>query len=443
MVDFSNELIGWLNDILETYVCEDLSISNVHSDHLILTFNHTDAKIHLPLIEELWRLNTKSPLVQNYDFKIALGQIDVEEELISFNDESKTLYINYDILGLAFWMLCRIEEINPLDSFLDKHTRFPATQSLAFKNNFLDRPIVDEWFYFLRIEIEKYFPEVSLKKHRFSTKPSHDVDEPSRYGFKSFKKLIRIMAGDLLKRKDVIGFFKAPFVKLSNLNRLSPIDKMNSFDWIMSLSEKHNLKSAFYFICGRTDETKDADYEIEHPAIVSLLKKINKRGHEIGLHPSYATYLDTNAINDEKERLLKTCQDNKISLGDVGCRMHYLRYAFPDTLYYLDENGFSYDTTLGFADLPGFRCGTCREYPAYDPIKEKQLSIKIRPLIAMECTIVSDQYMGLGATQEALNEFIKLKDACRTVNGCFTILWHNSQLWRKDMRALYQKVIEH
>ena len=34
----------------------------------------------------------------------------------------------------------------------------------------------------------------------------------------------------------------------------------------MDISEKHNLKSAFYFIAGNTAGGLDGDYRMEHPA---------------------------------------------------------------------------------------------------------------------------------------------------------------------------------
>ncbi len=64
----------------------------------------------------------------------------------------------------------------------------------------------------------------------------------------------------------------------------------------------------------------------------------------------------------------------------------------------------SYDSTLGYADHAGFRCGTCFEYPAFDPVADKQLNLRIRPLIAMECSVTADRYMGLGTGSDAFNK---------------------------------------
>jgi len=48
----------------------------------------------------------------------------------------------------------------------------------------------------------------------------------------------------------------------------------------------------------------------------------------------------------------------------------------PVTAFRIDINdlrawadaGMDYDSTLSYADRPGFRCGTCSEYPAFDPV---------------------------------------------------------------------------
>jgi hypothetical protein len=97
---------------------------------------------------------------------------------------------------------------------------------------------------------------------------------------------------------------------------------------------------------------------------------------------------------------------------------------------------------MSYADRAGFRCGTCFEYPAFDPVAGRALNLRIRPLIAMECTVMSERYMGLGSTELALNKFKDLKDACRGVDGCFTLLWHNSELMTQSAKDLYVAVLE-
>ena len=209
----------------------------------------------------------------------------------------------------------------------------------------------------------------------------------------------------------------------------------------MDVSERHGLTSAFYFIGGHTSPRFDTDYELEHPAIRNLMRDIHQRGHEIGLHPSYNTYRSPDAILAEARRLRAVTQSEGIRQPEWGGRMHYLRWEHPTTLRAWEEAGMDYDSTLSYADRPGFRCGTCFEYPAFDPVAQEMLQLRIRPLVAMECTVMAPHYMGLGTGEAAFAKFKQLKDACRAVEGCFTLLWHNTQYETEEERLLYQQTL--
>lgn len=347
--------------------------------------------------------------------------------------------IHYDIPGLIYWMLARIEEIGRTD--LDKHERFPATSSHAFKHGYLERPVVDEWLNVLGQVIKRQWPGIQLKRHEFQMRVSHDVDQPSLYAFKPWKTIARMMAGHLFKRRDPAAFFTAPYVKLATKDTLINADPFNTFDWLMDVSEANGLRSAFYFICGRTDPNKDADYEIENAVMRNLLRRIHKRGHEIGLHPSYNTFRDAAALKYEADRLRRVCAKEGVELDHLGGRMHYLRWAQPTTMRAWVDAGMSYDATLGYADHAGFRCGTCYEYPAFDAVRQKQLNLRTRPLIAMECSVIDEDYMGLGSGRDADEVFIGLKESCRMVQGCFSLLWHNSYLTTKNLKSTYSSLL--
>lgn len=365
------------------------------------------------------------------------GGIKTEELIVKGN---RDYFIHYDILGLIYWMFTRLEEVGRSD--LDEHGRFPATSSHAYKHGYLERPIVDEWLHILGQVIQKLWPEVKLKKHQFRMRVSHDVDNPSLYGFKSWKTIIRMMVGHLIKRRDIKAFFQTPYIKLTTRNKLHKKDPCNTFDWLMDLSDANDIQSAFYFICGRTDAIRDADYELEHPLIRGLMRKIHKRGHEIGLHPSYNTYQHAELIKQEANRLRRVCEEENITQELWGGRMHYLRWEQPATLLAWEQAGMSYDSTMGYADHPGFRCGTCYEYPAFDPCSSMPLQLRIRPLIVMECSVIGGAYLGLGCTDAARDKILNLKAICRNVSGQFGLLWHNSYLKTPQLKRLYKSILE-
>lgn len=343
--------------------------------------------------------------------------------------------VHYDVLGLVYWMLARVEEIGRTD--LDNHDRFPATSSHAYKHGYLELPVVDEWLDVLGQVLERQWPSVALNSHEFRVEVSHDVDRPSRYLCRPLGSAMRSAFGDVVLRGDLLSPLRALWVRGSSPDALHPADPYNTFDWLMDVSEQHNLQSTFYFKTGRSNPQFDAIYEIGHPAIRKLLRCIHKRGHHIGLHPSYECYRDAEQIRREAEALWRVCEQEGIRQDEWGARMHYLRWLCPKTPYALEAAGLTHDSTPGYADHIGFRCGTCFSYPLFDPQGDRTLGIRIRPLTVMDCSIYSPEYMNLSSAQEAVDDVATVANNARLVRGVFSLLWHNSELSPKRNRSLY------
>lgn len=350
------------------------------------------------------------------------------------------VHVDYDIVGLTYWMLSRQEEVGRID--LDEHGRFSAVSSHAFKYGYLDRPIVDEWLDILSQVIRRTWSNLPINQHIFSIKVSHDVDRPSLYSFQSWSNIFRMMAGNLIKRGDFLSFIQAPYIKFTTKEALHKADPFNTFQWLMDRSDDHGVRSTFYFLSDKTSIIYDSDYDLNSLIIRNLLKNIHLRGHEIGLHPSYNSYLNPEQIRYEFDQLQNILIDEGIEQESIGGRMHYLRWKQPITLKAFAEAGLSFDSTLGYADIPGFRCGTCFEYPAFDPVSQKQLKLRIRPLILMEGSIIKSAYLGLGASDSAEIKMHNLKRACKLVGGNFEFLWHNSFLTSKRLVEMYINLLE-
>jgi hypothetical protein len=449
MSGFSSSSLRWLVAILQDRFGYEFMVSKngsrlqlklagslkvIEFDKLQSVFHRSDSDFPC----YFWNVSLES-----FDFPVddllpAPSENELPTPLVELNNRGAI--IHYDILGLTYWMLTRLEEVGRVD--LDNHQRFPAVCSHAYKHGYLERPIVDEWLNILGQVIVRVWPnEIKLKKHSFIMRVSHDVDNPSQYSFKSWKTIIRMMVGHLVKRRDVKAFFQAPYVKLATINKLCKQDPFNTFDWLMSQSKANHIQSAFYFICGRTDLGRDSDYEIEHPAIRNLMREIHERGHEIGLHPSYNSFQSPATIKQEADRLRTVMREENILQDEVGGRMHYLRWEQPTTLKAWEKAGMSYDSTMGYADRPGFRCGTCFDYPAFDLVNQEILRLRIRPLIVMECSVIDKAYLGLGMTDDAKNKMLELKDICKKVDGNFNLLWHNSYFKTPKAKEIYKNIL--
>ena len=446
----SDEVLFWLKNFLLDRLGYSFTFNRVSTYQISISSEFNEGKIFFLLNADLLSANFINlgfsfwdAQKEGYFYKLsstlpAPGLDKYDGPLIK--KQNQDYFIQYDLLGIIYWALCRLEEIGATN--LDEHGRFPASFSHAYRHNYLERPFVDEWIYILEQVIKKVWPELQLKKYRFELQLSHDVDSPSRYIFSTKTKFFRTILGDLFKRKSIKSALYSCFIRLNKCKGLHKLDPDNTFDWLMDLSEAHGLRSTFYFLAGRTDPVRDASYEINDPVIGVLLKKINTRGHYIGLHPSYKTFNCQSAIADELHNLKTTLSNVAINQKELGVRMHYLRWEHPFTMRSLDNLGVTHDASLGYADKAGFRCGTCFEYSGFDPIGKQLLNIRIRPLVAMDCTIVEKKYMALGETEGALEKLLSLRRACMAVNGKFTLLWHNSYLDTEMKKYIYENVVK-
>lgn len=388
----------------------------------------------------IWKLDgTKELASLNYEgVPVIYGQRKENNSFLKVFDQQ--ILLGLDIFGSIFFMLTRYEEI--IEKKRDKFQRFPASASLAYKEGFLHRPIVNEYVEIFWRCLKLLWPGLTRQPRQFRVRVSHDVDHPFQYAFIRPSTLLRNAIGDVSKRGSLSQGLSR--IRLWNHVQRGHIseDPFNTFDWIMDISEKHNLTSAFYFIAEHTDPQKDGDYTIDHPLLRGLIRKIHQRGHEIGLHTSFNTYLDPVQTRREFEKLLKICKEEKISQQTWGGRQHFLRWQTPYTFQNLDSAGLTYDSTLTFAEQAGFRCGVCYEYPVFNLLTRQKLKILERPLVVMECTVLDDRYMGLNYdTQKAYDYIAGLKNACRLFNGDFTLLWHNNRFVKPEEKELYQQVI--
>jgi hypothetical protein len=173
-----------------------------------------------------------------------------------------------------------------------------------------------------------------------------------------------------------------------------------------------------------------------------LFYKIHNRGHQIGLHPGYTTYNNKDDFKQSYLILNNIFQEEGIKQDLVGGRQHFLKWDARCTPMLWDECNLDYDSTLGYADMAGFRCGTSHEFQMYDLMNRRELKVIQKPLIVMESSVISSRYMNLGESKEALDCFINLEELCRKFEGVYTVLWHNSELDTLKKREIYKSVIK-
>lgn len=351
----------------------------------------------------------------------------------------RTVQFGIDLLGGAFFLLTRYEEL--ARSSHDAHARFPAAASLLFREKLLRRPIVNEYVELMWAALHHLWPHLRRPHREYRVMPTHDVDRPFCVYRKSIGHVARQVVGDVVRRHEpslavrrVDSMFR---VRRDGARR----DICNNFDWIMQQSEARGLRSAFYFLC-QTGAEVDSDYDFDDSPILQLFNEIHHRGHEIGLHPSYQTFRSADRIADEFSRLRSAVERLGVSQPVWGGRQHYLRWEVPITWQNWADAGLDYDSTVGFADAAGFRCGTCFEFPVFNLRSRQQLKLQERPLIAMEETLLAPEYEGLSHAR-ALQVMRELADECRYYRGDFLFLWHNSRLLSAVDRQTYTSVLDY
>lgn len=344
-----------------------------------------------------------------------------------------------DLFGSAFFLLTRYEEVAL--GVRDEHERFPAAASFVQRAGLLDRPVVNEYLELLWSVLRWLAPNLQRLERHYRCLPTHDVDWLHTTDLGGWGRVLRAALGDGVKRRDAgLAIRRVRAYQQHRAGQTDPAnDPYDTFDFLMSESEKRSLRSAFYFIAGHTGGDIDGVYELGDVRVRRLLKSAHERGHEIGLHPSYHTFRDPEQIKQEFERLQLACEAEGIRQERWGGRQHYLRWENPTTWRHWEAAGLHYDSTLGYAEEVGFRCGTCYEYPVYDLLARRPLALRERPLIVMEVALFDRLKL---SEPRALERIAGLVQACKRYRGDFVCLWHNSQLASRREQRFYQDVLD-
>jgi peptidoglycan/xylan/chitin deacetylase (PgdA/CDA1 family) len=343
-----------------------------------------------------------------------------------------------DIFAASFFMLTRWEEY--VNKNRDNHNRFPATESLAYNQGFLNTPIINEYLETLKSMLLQLDTNLKFKNHAFRCYVTCDVDQPFDCTTENLKNFIRASVGDILKRKSIKEFAKRIRRYIYNKFGSYKYDENYTFEWYINTCEKAGIQTTFYFIPSNI-EAQNGCYELHDKKIQNLLKYIAYRGHEIGVHGSYQTYQDKEKAKFQKNIIDDILNSLEISQKVIGNRQHYLRWDSSITPAVLEYAGFDYDTTGSYADRPGFRYGVCYEFSMFDFLNRKKLNLKQKPLIVMECSIIDNSYMGLGYSEKTSKIMKDLKQKCFKYGGDFSILWHNSHFKTEEAKKMFEEII--
>jgi hypothetical protein len=339
-----------------------------------------------------------------------------------------SIVFNADILAASLFMLSRWEEI--AGSVKDEHERFPAAESVAYRQGFLEIPIVDQYALILQAWLHLLLPSWQPAQRLFSVKLSHDIDHVR--SFNSAGQILKTFAYEALKKRNMQSALEVVRAALWEYTRPQEHQDYRGILKLAALSKQNDMESAFYFKASKPG-AYDSGYKPEWRWVKDLIRSLHEQGFEIGFHPGYETLNDLPSLRKEKKRL-----DHVARVETRGGRQHYLRFQVPQTWRYWDEAGMVYDSTMGYSQYAGFRCGTCHPYHPFDLVNDHQLGILEIPLIVMDGTLMVYRSMSIDNGEKKI---LELAARCHEVGGVFTLLWHNTSLKDPGWAAMYERVI--
>lgn len=357
------------------------------------------------------------------DSTLALDQLPVLYGHGQLEEKTEHTTLHADVIAASYFMLSRWEEV--IDRDKDTHQRSTAASSTAYRYNFLHRPVVNECADLIWTLLMRAGYRGDRKKHVFECQVTHDIDQ--QYQWPDLITGLKHLGGDLIKRKS-LGLFGHNLVSMVQTRWLKKADPFDQHSFQMDLAEKNGIKACFNFIVSHSGPF-DQGLSHRDPRVKKLIHDVELRGHQVGFHPGYESYLDQARFNEELN-ILQNLSDQTIT----GGRQHYLRFKIPHTWRLWEQAGMAWESSLGYSDMPGFRCGTCYPYPVFDCLDRKKLKLIEKPLILMDATLV--YYL----KSWDINEVIKLRNQCKLYGGKWMTIWHND-LVNHPLLYQYKKVI--
>lgn len=339
--------------------------------------------------------------------------------------------VPFDVFAASFYLVSRYEEYLPFSA--DQHGRFEANQSLAFKNDFLQDPIVDQWACKLASVIKQKYPEYKTCDRDFKYISTIDIDNAYAYLYKGTVRTIGATMRDLLK----LDFNE-------NIKRFQTIsgekDPFDTYGYLHAIHKQYGIEPHWFFLVGNYN-TYDKNLPLDNEAFQELIKDVSEQA-EIGIHPSYESNNDFDQLKKEFD-YLSALSSKPIKKS----RQHYLKLLFNETYQNLLKLGIKEDYTLGYASEVGFRAGTCTPFNFYDLYSEKESELKIFPFQVMDATL--NQYLKLNV-DEAIQKVSEIIQKVKDVKGTFISLWHNESLsdhgnwkgWEPVYKNMLEKVFE-
>ncbi len=319
---------------------------------------------------------------------------------------TSTNEIPFDIFAATFYLITRYEEYLPHEK--DMYDRYAHTNSIAFKYNFLNLPLVDIWLQSSVAIINNKRANTITCQKKFTYLPTYDIDIAYSYIGKGFIRNTGGLFNDLLHRK-----YTEIKLRIASLFYAKK-DPYNAYDFMDSLHKNCNLQPIYFFLLSNRSSAYDKNLDGNSSAMQNLVAYIFSK-YAVGIHPSYAS-------NNNIELLIK---ETSILKNISKSRQHYIKFTLPSTYHNLIACGITDDYSMGYGSINGFRASTSHSFLFFDIQQNKVYPLRVHPFCFMEANSFFEQKL---TAQEALEEMLYYYNIIKKVQGTYITIWHNFSL---------------
>jgi hypothetical protein len=342
-------------------------------------------------------LFTKGTLLNNYYFK--------ENDILSIQ--------NRDFFSDSFYLLSRFEEYLHHDK--DVYGNYLYKESVLYKLNVLQQPIIEIWVKALQEALQQLFPFWQWHQHSFKKILTVDVDIAYAYKGRSVWRNMLATAKDVL----TINFDNISTRKKVFTNKIK--DPFDTYEAIYKAA-KHYDETILFFPAGPNGK-RDRHIPVTHLLLNTLLNAM-PTNITVGLHPTLVHGHTITGLANELETLQKNSNRKKI----VHSRQHYLKMVMPATYNNLVHVGIQHDYTMCYNHVNGFRAGTCIPFKFYNVIEDKTHDLTIHSSMVLDSTFIYNQQT---TVTNAVKETQQLLAITKEYGGEFVMVFHNNHIYQK------------
>jgi len=335
--------------------------------------------------------------------------------IYSFGNES--CVFRKDIIASGFYFLTCWHEF--ILSFHGQNKgRVDYKQSLQYRWDFTETPVVDVYCQMLLYAMEKYAPEFIrdinwAEDRKFAVSLSHDIDYWNYWDDSAKKETFKYNLKTFLARP-----FNATYKITGHLLHKNLI--YNPWKTIRTLARKETDKGvrSTWFLLARDDfKDKRQNYINDLQSREQIIDLLGQQ--DVSLHGSPEAAFDIAVLKEELANL------RELGFNPAGFRTHYLHFNYQKSFSILEEAGIKYDSTLGYWENIGFRAGISFPFFPFNIAENRPFRVLEIPLIVMDTTLYSKKAMGLGylSAQRSLRRLI---DVAAKYQSHVSLLWHNT-----------------